>query len=84
MNDPEQHCPSSRGQGTRASCRGITEVIKDSGEEQAGQVFTADTLDSWTWILRARDAARRALEPATPQLVHKAEPDAQPREPLDD
>ena len=84
MNDPEQHCPSSRGQGTRVSSRGITEVIKDSGKKQAAQDSTAETLDSWSWILRARAAARRALEPATPQLVHKAEPDAEPREPLDD
>lgn len=84
MNDPEQYRPSSRGQGTRVSYRGITDVIENSGEEQAGQDVTADTLDSWAWILRARAAARRALEPATPQLVHRAEPDAEPREPLDD
>ncbi|HUG98008.1 MAG TPA: hypothetical protein VMQ83_02380 [Gammaproteobacteria bacterium] len=59
-------------------------MIKDSGEEQAGQVFDAEALDSWSWILRARAAARRALEPATPQLVDKAEPDAESREPRDD
>ena len=65
-------------------CRGISAVVEDSVEQEAKQAFTGETLDSWSWIARARAAARRALEPATPQLVHKAEPDAESPEPRDD
>lgn len=46
--------------------------------EQDVQDGAGQALDSWAWILRARAAARRALEPATPQ-PEADEIDAEPR-----
>ena len=50
---------------------------KDSLTEQDAQDGAGQALDSWTWILRARAAARRAVEPATPQ-PDADESDAEP------
>jgi hypothetical protein len=50
---------------------------KDSLTEQDAQDGAGQALDSWAWILRARAAARRAVEPATPQPAVD-ESDAEP------
>ena len=45
--------------------------------ERDAQDGAGQALDSWAWILRARAAARRAVEPATPQ-PETDESDAEP------
>lgn len=50
---------------------------KDSLTAQDAQDGAGQALDSWAWILRARAAARRAVEPATPQR-DADESDAEP------
>lgn len=58
-------------------------MIKDSAEEQVAQTFTGSTLDAWSWIARAREAAASATRPrsgepqATPdgETPAAAEPD---------
>ena len=42
-------------------------MSKDSVPEQDDHDAAGQARDSWAWILRARAAARRAVEPATPQ-----------------
>lgn len=49
------------------SVRGMIELDKNSSAELSPQGLTGQTLDQWTWILRARAAARRATEPSSPQ-----------------
>lgn len=43
---------------------GVAEMMTESAAEQAvaGPGSAPDTLDSWSWIARARAAARRAIE----------------------
>jgi hypothetical protein len=50
---------------------------KDSLTEHDPQDGAGQALDSWAWILRARAAARRAVEHATPQ-PNADESDAEP------
>jgi hypothetical protein len=44
----------------------MIELDKNSLAEPSPQGLTGQTLDQWTWILRARDAARRATESPSP------------------
>lgn len=55
------------------SVRGRIELDKKSLAELSPQGLTGQTLDQWTWILRARAAARRATEPSSPppELPHE-------------
>lgn len=45
----------------------------DSADEHVVEDFSATTMDSWAWIGRAREAARRAIEPAEPAEPSPAE-----------
>jgi hypothetical protein len=62
----------------------MTTVDKDSAEQQAAQSFTGETLDSWSWIGRARAAARRAVESATSPEEPPRDREAPPRDPIAD
>lgn len=46
--------------------RGVTELINDPAEEQAGPELQGRTLDAWSWIARAREAAARAVAKPPP------------------
>ncbi|NGX16096.1 hypothetical protein [Wenzhouxiangella sp. XN24] len=41
-------------------------MINEPAEEQAARGHRGRTLDAWSWIARAREAAARAVEPTPP------------------
>lgn len=44
--------------------RGVTGLINEPAEEQAAQQLKGRTLDAWSWIARAREAAAKAVAPS--------------------
>lgn len=62
--------------------RGVTRVINDPAEEQAVHQLKPRTLDAWSWIARAREAAAKSVAPA-PQAADDsaAHPAAAPVDP---
>lgn len=43
--------------------RGVTRLINDPAEEQAARQIKPRTLDAWSWIARAREAAAKSVAP---------------------
>jgi hypothetical protein len=57
----------------------MAKLNTDSTEEQVAgdtpRVTPRVTLDAWSWIARARQAAARAMEPVAPDAEAAGEPD---------
>jgi hypothetical protein len=62
----------------------MNDVGNDSEQKPPRPVCNDQTLDHWAWIARARAAARRIVEPATPQAEPRDEFAAAPPDPVAD